>query len=111
MVARETHRERLDRIEALLPVVLVEVEALRILIGLLLDADFHRQEGATFEPFLFVVQDALSDMIEEIDPESDDVSEQIRLGAVMSAMLIADRGESEVVDIEVDDGEPAANDD
>lgn len=111
MVPKETHRERIDRIEALLPTVLVEIEALRILFGLIIDFDFIRTADTTSQPLLFEVQAALEDMLAEIDTDTEDVSEQIRLSAICSAMLIADRGESEVVDIEVDDGETAANDD
>lgn len=109
MVARETARERLDRIEALLPTVLVEIEALRLLFGLLLDADFSRTVETDIRPIVFEILERLDDRLEELDPDTEDVAEQIHLAAIAAAVVIADRGET--VDIEVDDGQEPANDD
>ncbi|RRN64666.1 hypothetical protein [Caulobacter sp. 602-1] len=86
---------------------------MRILFQLLIDFDLHRTNGTEVEPLLFEIQGALEDMLDELDPDTEEIAEQIRLAAIASAMLIADRGESEVVDIEVDDaphGGPANDD-
>lgn len=111
MIGKETARERLDRIEAVLPTVLVEIEALRLLFGLLLDFDFVRTDETAVEAFMFDIQSVLEDMLDEADLGTADVAEQIRIAAIASAMVIANRGQSVEVDIEVDNGQEPANDD
>jgi len=106
---RKNHSRRLDRIEDALPPVFVEIEALRILVGLMLDVDFGRTVETDVEPMIFELLERLEDRLEEIDPGTEDVTEQIRVAALAAAIGIADRGET--VDIEVDDGQEPANDD
>ena len=109
MPHREPVRVRLDQIEALLPPLAVQVEALRLLVGLFLDVDFGRTVETEVEPMLFEILERLEDRLDEIDPDTEDPVEQIQLAAIAAAVAIADRGET--VDIELDDGLEPANDD
>lgn len=106
---RKNHSRRLARIEGALPPIFVEIEALRLLVGLLLDIDFGRTIDTEVEPMVLELLERLEDRLDEIDPETDEMAEQLKLAALAAAIAIADRGET--VDIEVDDGQEPANDD
>lgn len=106
---RRAHGRRLDQIEEVLTPVFVEIEALRLLFGVLLEIDFERAIATDADPVMLEMLDRLEAMLGQIDPDTEDVAEQIRMAALAAAIVVADRGED--VEIEMDDGQEPANDD
>lgn len=92
MARRETVRARLDEIEDAISLMLIQIEALRLLFSLLLDFDLVRIEEGLEEPHLLAFEDALAEMLEQADPDSEDPTEVVRAAAIASALRLVDRG-------------------
>lgn len=106
MAPRQTARVRLDEAEEAISLMLIQIEALRLLFSLLLDFDLIRVEEGLSEPHLFAFEDALVEMLEQADPDADDPMEVVRAAAISSALRLVDRSALEEV---VENG--PANDD
>lgn len=91
MAPRETVKTRLDEIEEAISLMLIQIEALRLLFSLLLDFDLIRVEEGLAEPHLFAFEDALVELQEQSDPDSDDPREVVRAAAIASALRLVDR--------------------
>lgn len=91
MAPRHTVRARLDEVEEAISVMLIQIEALRLLFSLLLDFDLVRIEEGLEEPHLLAFEDALAEMLEQADPDSEDPTEAVRAAAIASALRLVDR--------------------
>ncbi|WP_168072831.1 hypothetical protein [Caulobacter sp. SSI4214] len=115
-MARETVRVRLDQIEAFLPAMAVQVEALRLLFGMLMDFDLDRSDDLGGEPLVVPIAQTLEAMLDAADPEATEPGAQIKVEAIAAALRIIGPIETEEVDIEIgapniSPGPGAANDD
>lgn len=115
-MARETIRVRLEQIEAFLPTMAVQVEALRLLFGLLMDFDMDRSDDQGGEPLVVPIAQTLEAMLDAADPEATEPGAQIKVEAIAAALRIIGPVESEEFDVDVEDpdippGPGAANDD
>lgn len=91
MAPRETVKTRLDEIEEAISLMLIQIEALRLLFSLLVDFDLVRIEEELDEPLLLAIEDALVELQEQSDPDSDDPREVVRAAAIASALRLVDR--------------------
>lgn len=91
MAPRHTARVRLDEAEEAISLMLIQIEALRLLFSLLLDFDLIRVEEGLSEPHLLAIEDALVEMLEQADPDADDPMEVVRAAAISSALRLIGR--------------------
>jgi hypothetical protein len=86
-VAGPTATQRLDRIEAIITPVLVEISALVVLFKLLLDFDLDRCEDDG-DPFRFLIEEQIEEDLRSIDLDAlEDDTQVWMVGASLLAAL------------------------
>jgi hypothetical protein len=106
MAPPSTTKQRLDRIEAIITPVLVEISALVVVFKLLLDLDFDRCDDNGGEPFRFLIEEQVEEDLASVDLDTLEVDTDVwMVGASLLAAL-------RIVTSEPDEeSEPGANDD
>jgi hypothetical protein len=83
-----TAKQRLDRIEAIITPVLVEISALVVLFKLLLDFDLDRCEDDGGDPFRFLMEEQIEEDLRTIDLDTLEGDTEVwMIGASLLAAL------------------------
>jgi hypothetical protein len=106
MAPPSTTKQRLDRIEAIITPVLVEISALVVVFKLLLDLDLDRCADNGDDPFRFLIEEQIEEDLASVD--LDDLEADTEVWMVAASLLAALR----IVTSEPDEeSRPGANDD